>query len=194
MITAAFLGITGALIGKNMFREGLYKAFLKQAPKFKESIRTTYEKGVYNIYKNNYNFIDAFRKNPYYNKYSMGTIKEYEKHKIIADKTLYKGIQDIKDENIKKIIIENYNANKQLKKGLDKKISPQMKGKLNKIETQKNVKYVKQHVNQYDNAVINQQLSDMLSISKIATIGFDGTAIGLTGVMGWNMKKEGINV
>lgn len=194
MITAAFLGITGAIIGKNMFKGGLYKAFLKQTPNLKESIRTKFEQGVNNIFKNNNTFIDTFKKNPYYNKNNINTIKEYEKHKIKADQVFYKGIQDIKDKNIKEIIIKNYKANVNLKKDLNKKLSPQVKGKLNKIETQKNVKYVKQHINQYDNAILNQHLSDMLSTTRIATIGFDGTAIALTGVMGWNMKKEGRNV
>lgn len=200
MITAAFLGITGVFIGKNMFREGLYKAFSRNVGKISNQFQNYYKTEIDNIYKNATNVTNIFKykftPKPMNSKFTWSNfVKKFNEN----EKYVQKHLDNLKENpTLYAKVLENMNTNKPLDfetKEIINKISAKdrkkIHGRVQKLKNSKQYNYISRNK---DEISVNKNISDMLSTSRIATIGFDGTAIGLTGVMGWNMKKEGRNV
>lgn len=213
MITAAFLGITGALIGKNMFREGLYKAFLRNAEKFSGSTKKTYVSEINKINKNVSNMFDTlkYKSNIKVDSHIVKQLRkanqEFVRSRNEANKFFYNTINSANNDKIFKTnkelktkLINNYKSNAVLDNNMTKKEKKDLQNIIQQIKSNKDYKNMnngrlakRKEAYMQEKAMV-KNVSDMISAARVANITFDGTAIGLTGVMGLNMKKEGINV
>lgn len=211
MITAAFLGITGTLIGKNMFRGGLYKSFLRNANKFHGTTKEYYVSEINRVHDSIKTVFSASKykytpRQSNMQKEWLTAKKEFLNQQREARNYVYSlGNREIfkKNPKLRNKLLKNYESNVALDKGMTKSEKGQIKNIIKDIKSNKHYKEINKRENiinlqtkrasLVNERVINKNISDMLSTAKMATIGFDGAALSLTGISGINMYKEGKN-
>lgn len=211
MITAAFLGITSTLIGKNMFRGGLYKSFLRNANKFHGTTKEYYVSEINRVH-DSIKTVFSTSKYKYIPRQSnmqkewLTAKKEFLNQQREARNYVYSlGNREIfkKNPKLRNKLLKNYESNVALDKGMTKSEKGQIKNIIKDIKSNKHYKEINKRENiinlqtkqasLVNERIINKNISDMLSTAKMATIGFDGAALSLTGISGINMYKEGKN-